>query len=137
MAFTSAVDLYNAERQAASKATATVRSGVRSAISRTTDKRSGQALKAVGSRFVFKDNRLQRVTIKSNDYIFKQHYGFEGTKKNGVNMRLRATGVINLALQNTNVLETLADSIGEIRADQITAKINFPVNLNAEFKTRE
>lgn len=132
----SAIDLYNLEKQAAGNATRSIRSGIRNAISKTTYKRTGDALNLAGSRAVFKDNRLQRVTIKAPHYIFKQHYGFEGKKKNGIMMRLRSTGVINIALDQTNVLETLANQIGNIRASQVESAINFERRANAEYKTR-
>lgn len=133
----SSIDLYNLEKRAAGSATRSIRSGIRSAIQKTTyAKPSGVALSAAGSRAVFKDKRLQRVTIKAPHYIFKQHYGFEGKKKNGIMMRLRSTGVINIALDQTNVLETLANQIGNIRASQVESAINFERNANAQYKTR-
>jgi hypothetical protein len=132
----SAIDLYNLEKKAAGNATRSIRSGLKSAIAKTTFKQSGTALNQAGSRAVFKDNRLQRVTIKAPHYIFKQHHGFEGKKKNGIMMRLRSTGVINIALDETNVLETLADQISDIRASKVESAINFERNANAQYRTR-
>lgn len=121
----SAADRYLAEKKLASQAVTGLRSGMRYAIDRTTHKKSGEALKQAGSRSVFKEQRLQRLTLRAPHYIFKQHHGFEGAKKNGVNMRLRATDVLNIAIEHANVLEPLADGISEIRLDEVTARINF------------
>ena len=146
----SAVDLYmlqRLEKEAAARATKSIKAGLKYAIAETTSRpkvvkiggkvyryqNTGEAQKTAGSRAVFKDERLQRVTIRAPHYIFKQHYGFEGTKKDGVNMRMKPTGVIDLALQKANVLETLATEIGNIRADQVIANMSFDVNLNRKF----
>lgn len=131
----SAVDLYMLERKAGNNARKLMRSGLRYAISRTTHSRSGEALNA-DSRAVYKDKRLQRITMKAPHYIFKQHFGFEGKKKNGVMMRLRASGVLNIALDHSNVLNTLATDIGNIRADDAVLRINFERRENAKYITR-
>lgn len=120
-----AVDLYQLEKNLAGKTTLALRNAIRLAIGQTTTSRTGEAQKQAGSRAVFKDNRLQRVTIRAPHYIFKQQYGFEGVKSNGVNMRLNATSVINKALDESNIMETLADEISEIRLTEVTSKINF------------
>lgn len=121
----SAVDRYNQEKRLAQTSVKAIRAGLKYAIDRTTYKKSGTAIQTANSRSVFKNERLQRITLKAPHYIFKQHYGFEGKKSNGINMRLRATNVLNIALENANVLENLATGIGEIRADEVTARINF------------
>ena len=121
-----AVDLYQLEKQLAGKTTTALRNSLRSAISQTTEASPmGVALKQAGSRAVFKDDRLQRITIRAPHYIFKQQYGFEGKKSNGINMRLKSTSVINKALEDSRILETLADEVSEIRLTEVTSKINF------------
>jgi hypothetical protein len=119
------IDTYQLEKNLANKTTRVLRTAVRSAISKTTESRSGNALQQAGSRAVFKENRLQRFTLRAPQYIFKQQYGFEGVKSNGVNMRLNATSVINKALKDANILESVADEISEIRLTEVTSKINF------------
>lgn len=120
-----AVDTYQLEKNLANKTTRVLRTAVRSAIAQTTESRSGNALQKSGSRAVFKDGRLQRFTIRAPHYIFKQQYGFEGVKSNGINMRLNSTSVINKALDDANILESVADEISEIRLSQVTSLINF------------
>jgi len=120
-----AVDLYQLEKGIAGKSTLAIKNALKQAISNTTDSRSGEALKQAGSRAVFKDNRLQRITIRAPHYIFKQQYGFEGVKSNSINMRLKPTNVISTALTTSKILETLADEISEIRLSEVTSKINF------------
>jgi hypothetical protein len=119
------IDLYLLEKDLASRSTSNLKNALKSSISSTTISRTGLALRTAGSRSVFKEERLQRITIRAPHYIFKNNFGFEGTKKNGVVMRLKATGVINMALEKSNVLDTLADGISEIRLSQVTSKINF------------
>ena len=122
---TSAVDRYNQEKKIANMATRSLRTGLRNAIARTTQSKTRTALSQANSRAVFKDLRLQRVTLKAPHYIFKQNYGFEGSKSNGIMMRLKPTNVLNLALEESNVLEQLADGIAEVRLDEVTVRINF------------
>jgi hypothetical protein len=121
----SAIDRYNQEKKLAGVTTRALSSGLRNAIDRTTNRKTGTAVNEAGSRAVFKDQRLQRVTLRAPHYIFKQHYGFEGNKKNAIMMRLRPTDVLTKAIEQANVLETLADGIAEIRMDEVTARINF------------
>lgn len=121
----SSIDLLAQEKAAAKKATNAIRTAFRNAVKTTTTPGTGNAIKITGSRAVFKDQRLQRVTLKAPHYIFKQHHGFEGSKRNGVNMRLKATNVLNVALGNSNVLESLVDEISDIRGSQVLSKINF------------
>lgn len=124
MAF-SAVDLYNLERTAGANAAKSLRTSLRAAIAETVNLSDDGEAKKATSRAVYKDDRLQRITIQAPHYIFKQHFGFEGRKKNGVNMRLKSTDVISMALEKSNVMETLATDLGNIRVDQIALKINF------------
>lgn len=124
----SAIDLYNLEKAVAKQAVTSFGKALKSAIGKTTDNRTGEALRSAGSRSVFKDERLQRITLRAPHYIFKQHYGFEGSKKNGVNMRLKPTGVLNIAIEQSGVMDSLADKIADIRASQIIASINFIKN---------
>lgn len=119
------IDLLAQEKAVAKKATNAIRNAFRNAVKQTTTTGTGTAIKLTGSRAVFKDQRLQRVTLKAPHYIFKQHHGFEGSKKNGVNMRLKATNVLNAALSNNSVLETLVNDIADIRGSQVLSKINF------------
>lgn len=129
----SAIDLYNLERKAGANAAKLLRAGLRYAIANTIHQTSDGESRKATSRAVYKDDRLQRITIKAPRYIFMQHHGFEGTKKNGVNMRLKQTDVINIALDKSNVLEHLADDIANIRIDQFALKINFDRPENRKY----
>jgi hypothetical protein len=121
----SSIDLYNLEKRAAGRSVTSIRYGIKSAINQTTNSKSGLALSSAGARSVFKDNRLQRIALKAQHYIFKQHHGFEGNKKNGIMMRLKQTSVITKALDDSKILETLADELSEIRLSEVTSRINF------------
>lgn len=135
----SAIERFNLEKKAANQAARAIAAGLRSAVAQTTvdarivkDKylyrNSGFAAKSTGASAKYKDQRLSRIAMRAPHYIFKQHYGFEGTKKNGVNMRLRGTDVINIGLQKANALETLADALTDIRAEEVFTKLNFNTN---------
>ena len=87
----------------------------------------GETKKAtVGSRFI--DGRLDRITFRAPYYIYMQNFGFEGQKKNGINMRLHPTDVLNKALDRSNVLNGLIEGIAGLRGDEIVASINFGLN---------
>ena len=84
-----------------------------------------QALKTTVKPF-FKNELLERITIFTPYYIYPiLHIGFEGTKKNGVNARLKAQHFITDALENGKLVEDLANIVGQNRAESIVAKINF------------
>tara|TARA_A100001015_G_scaffold304040_1_gene394626 strand:- start:536 stop:781 length:246 start_codon:yes stop_codon:yes gene_type:complete len=71
-----------------------------------------------------KFGQLDRRTITAPRYSFIHHFGY--TRKYGSNaISLPAKENIGKALVNSKALECLADEIGEIRADNITAKIRF------------
>lgn len=125
----SATQLFELEKKAGNRAARTLSDSLRSAVAQTTDPVSFTAQKRTGASARYKDNRLTRIAMRAPHYIFKQHYGFEGRKKNGVNMRLRPTNVINIALEKANILESLADELTDIRAEEVFTKINFQRNV--------
>lgn len=124
----SATQLYDLEKKAGNRAARTLSGALRSAVAQTTNPVSFTAQKTTGAGARYKDNRLSRIAMRAPHYIFKQHYGFEGRKKNGVNMRLAPTNVINIALDKANVLESLADELADFRAEEVFTKINFTRN---------
>ncbi|WP_340074566.1 hypothetical protein [Leptobacterium sp. I13] len=115
------------EKQAAQKATLKLRQSLRGVIKlgfETTQGNSELLRSTVLSKM--KAGELQRLVIKMPHYGFKNHFGFEGVKSNGVKLRLHShVGFLNEAIHATNALEALATEIGDIRADEVTAKINF------------
>lgn len=69
---------------------------------------------------------LQRLVIKMPQYAFKNHFGFDGEKSNGVRMRLLSnTNFLNDAIRTNNALDNLATEIANIRLDDVVTKINF------------
>lgn len=84
----------------------------------------GQTSKAT-VKTLFRSGRLDRLTFVAPHYVFKQHYGFEGVKSNGVRQRLKATNVLNKAIDKVNTLENLADGLTYIRGEQVLSAINF------------
>lgn len=122
------LDIRSLEKSLASDATKSLSASLKAAVRNTTDSKTGAAIKTASAGSRFKNDRLQRIVLKAPHYIFKQNYGFEGTKSNGVNMRLRQTSVIEKAVDQSNVLETLADGISNLRLDQVSAIIQFSKN---------
>lgn len=123
-----AIDILSLEKELASKSANSIKSALKSVISSTTHSRTGNALRVASAGSKFKNDRLQRITIKAPHYIFKQNYGFEGKKSNGINMRLNQTSVIEKALNDSNAFQMLADGLSEIRLSQVAALINFGKN---------
>jgi len=122
------VDLYMLEKQAGKKAADKLKTAFKTAIKNAvnvTD--NGEAKKATVTT-KYKNERLDRLSFVAPSYIFKQNFGFEGSKKNGVTMRLTATDVLNKALNTSHVLEELADDLTDIRAEEVITAINFTRN---------
>jgi len=116
-------DILARERQIGNEAVTTLRTDFKEVLSRAINISGASKKSTVRSRF--RDGRLDRLTFVAPDYVFKQNFGFEGQKKNGVNMRLKATDVLNKALQKSGVLVNLADDLAELRAEEIMVKMNF------------
>tara|TARA_B100001059_G_C17719729_1_gene520002 strand:+ start:693 stop:1067 length:375 start_codon:yes stop_codon:yes gene_type:complete len=121
------VSFTQLEKQAGRKAALKLRKSLRSLIKTgfETTKGNSEILRStVLSKM--KSGELQRLVIKMPHYGFKNHFGFDGVKSNGVKLRLiNHTGFLTESVEASNALETLATEIGEIRADQITLKISF------------
>lgn len=119
---------FDLEKRAGAEGAVLIKKALKESIKGNSKTKTGTAERTAGARAVYKNERLQRIVLKAEHYVFKQNYGFEGTKKNSVNMRLHATEVISKAVENTGVLEVLADSISNIRSEQVLSRINFGKN---------
>lgn len=71
----------------------------------------------------FNKGQLVRLSISGPKHLYVQNYGFEGVKKNGINMRLEQTNVVNSAIEQSNVVDFLAQAISEARADEVVIKM--------------
>jgi len=114
------------EMLAGIKAAKQLQGAVRNAIGVETVKHTGKMMRT--SATAKKDRstgQLDRITIASPHYSFKLNYGFEGIKSNGVAMSLKPTNHLHTAIEQTNIINTLATEIGNIRADEVVASINF------------
>lgn len=102
-----------------------LQSAIRSYAAVETVKRTGNLMK---TNVVAKKNPtgyLDRLTITSPHYSFKLNYGFEGVKSNGVQMRLKPTKHLFKAIEETSILNDLADAISNYRIDQVIETIKF------------
>ncbi|MRX40569.1 hypothetical protein GJU43_14870 [Flavobacterium sp. LC2016-23] len=122
---TGTIDILKREKEITANAVKKLRPAVREEVGKSSNSRSGNALRLSGAGSRFKNGRLQRITMSAPYYIFMQHYGFEGKKSNGVNQRLKATDVFTKAIESSNIIESLANEISELRIDQVTALIKF------------
>lgn len=120
-------DSKTREKQAGQKAALKLRKSLKSvtrSIFETTSGNSEILKSTVLSRM--KGPELQRLVIKAPHYAFKQHFGFEGVRSNGVKLKLISNvGYLADAMQANNALEDLATEIGEIRADEVISLIKF------------
>jgi hypothetical protein len=137
---TGKVDLYELERkfgkEAANKLSAAFMRGIRQTANvsetgtrLTKDKKPIMPSRESTVKDNYKKERLDRITFIAPSHIFKQHFGFEGSKKNGVRMRLEETDVLNIALDNSGVMEELADNLTDLRAEEVVTAINFVRNV--------
>ena len=113
------------EKSAGHRASSTIRRELRGILSRLNLKQSSQLLRRISVKPKMRFDALDRLSITAPDYIFKQHYGFEGIKKNGVAMSMRPYDHFGKLFTQTKALDTLADTIAELRAERITSKITF------------
>lgn len=117
-------NLTELEMKAGQKAARNIGRNLRSIIRKTVTKKTGAQLKST-ARAKKRYDALDRIDIVSPHYTFKQHYGFEGIKSNGIKMSLKPTNVFGILLTNNKAIEQLADEIGTIRAEEVTSKINW------------
>ena len=122
-------DLTALEKQAGQKAARTIRRNLKAilsaGISEGPKNSNGTMLRIAGATAQMKYDSLDSIAIKASTVTFIHHYGFEGIKKNGVAMNLKARDSFNDLFKRTNALEKLADEIGSIRMEEVTAKLLF------------
>jgi hypothetical protein len=120
-------DFKALEKQAGQKAAIVLRKSLKNQIRSLFETTQGNSelLKSTALAKM-KGPELQRIAIKMPHYGFKQHFGFDGVKNNGVRLRLLgATNFLNDTIKSNKALETLATEISEIRGDKVISKINF------------
>lgn len=111
------------EKDVANHAKRVLKDRLRQGVKSQFTERTGVMFEQLDTTSRFSGGKLTRITIKAPRHLFIQNYGFEGMKKNGVSMRLKATNVVDDAISQTDVVNYLADNISAIRADEIVAKI--------------
>jgi len=119
------IDLTALEKKAGQKAARTLRRNLKSILATATTSQTGAMLSAVGAGIKMKHDTLDALVIKASSATFKQHYGFEGVKSNGVAMRMKPFNHFTNLFAGTKALDNLIDEIGELRAEEITSKIRF------------
>jgi len=111
------------EKQVGSKYAGLLQGAIRYAIQNESASFSTLSLK---TKVVpkMKNGSLQRLVLETPKHSFVQHYGFEGIRSNRRKLSLEAKDHLS-GLKQVAILNGLANEIGGIRADQITATINF------------
>jgi hypothetical protein len=121
------IDIFLLEKQTGSEFAKRLKRNLLSSIKSKTNKGSGLANKSNVKAF-YKNGLLDKLTIFTPYYIYPiLHMGFEGSKKNGVNARLKAREFIIDAIENGRLVEDLADIVGNARAEAIVGRIDFKV----------
>lgn len=110
------------ERDIANNAKTKLKGSLISKIGSQLKERTGDSKRDTDVRSRFSGEELAKLVIRAPRYIFIQNYGFEGVKKNGINMRLQAKRTIDQAIEESNIMDYLADNISEIRADKVIAE---------------
>ncbi len=118
-------DFIAQEKKAGQKAARKLRTDLRAVLSTATVRQTGTLLKKTGARLRMKHGELHAISINTPQYTFIQHYGFEGIKKNGARMKMKAYNHFGNLYNRTNALDELADTLGSIRADEVTTNIRF------------
>lgn len=88
-------------------------------------KDTGLQLRSAGASINMRYDQLDSITIKATDATFKQHYGFEGIKSNGIRMKMRAFDHFGKTLGKGSVFDKLLTEIGGIRIEKVTSVIRF------------
>ena len=120
-----APDITGQEKKAGQKAARTLSRRLKLVLSTATTRQSGIMLKGAGASAVMKFGVLDHIAVRATSATFKQHFGFEGIKSNGVRMKMKPFDHFENMFKGTKALEQLIDEIGEIRAEQITRNIRF------------
>lgn len=119
-------DIIQLEKKVGQKAARTISRNLKTILATATTRQTGQLLKIAGANAVMRFDSLESISIKVTPATFKQHFGFEGIKSNGVYMKMRPFDHFNLLEEKSQrALEQLIDEISDIRAEEITSKINF------------
>jgi hypothetical protein len=116
-------NLTDLEKKAGQKAAKNVRNALKATVRPFKD--TGAMLRAIKVSPKMKYGGLDNLTINATRVTFIQHYGFERTASNRAKYTLDPRGYFTEAFNRTKALETLADEIGELRAEEITSKINW------------
>ncbi len=118
-------DITALEKKAGQDAARQLRRRLKLILATTTVKRTGIMLKSVGASAKMKFGVLDHIEVRASQATFIQHYGFEGIKKNGIRMNLKARRHVDGLFSTTKVLDKLIDKITDIRAEAIMQNIRF------------
>lgn len=112
------------EKKAGQKAARTIQRNWKAILSTATTEQTGVLLSLASARAKMRDDSLEAISVSGSPATFKQHYGFEGIKKNGVAMRMKPFNHFgHLFNKSDRALQQLVAEIAEIRGEKITTKI--------------
>lgn len=130
----SEIDIFLAEKKVGTDFANRIKRNLLTSIKQNVKKgATGMALKSTARPF-YKNGLLDKITLYTPYYIYPiLHYGFEGKKKNGVMMRLKAKELLKDAVENGKIVDDLATIIGDQRATAIMTRVAF--GFDKELKT--
>lgn len=105
------------EKEVSKIAESMLKGGLQTKIEKQFTERTGKTKENTKVVSRLYKGELRKVVIDAPRHLFMQNFGFEGVKKNGVMMRLKAKKTIDEAISESNIIPYLADSIAEIRGD--------------------
>lgn len=112
------------EKKAGQKAARSIQRNWKSILSTATTKQTGVLLSLASARATMRDDSLESIAVSGSPATFKQHYGFEGIKKNGTAMSMKPFNHFgHLFSKSDRALKQLVEEIAEIRGEKITTKI--------------
>jgi hypothetical protein len=117
-------DTTNLEKQAGQAAARNLGRVVRKTLKQHFSKDTGRMFRT-NATAKMRHGSLDRIEIRSPYYSFIQHYGFSRSYKSGKTHQSSGTDHFNEALNNTSIIEELADKIAAIRIDNVTSIIKF------------
>lgn len=130
----SEIDIFLAEKKVGTDFANRIKRNLLTSIKQNVKKgATGMALKSTAKPF-YKNGLLDKITLYTPYYIYPiLHYGFEGSKKNGINFRVKARQFLSDAVENGKLVEDLATIIGDQRATAIMNRVAF--GFDKELKT--
>lgn len=119
------IDILILEKQIGKEFSGKIKKNLLASIRTNVSSRSGLALKSKTRANYSKDGYLHSLTMTLPYYIFPiLNFGYEGSKSQSLNYRVKARNFISEALEGGRLVEDLASKIGNNRASAVIGRID-------------